>query len=118
MNKDHELGKIGEDIAANYLTRLGYKIIERNFECRQGEIDIIALHKKELVFIEVKTRTNISYGEASEAVNKFKRKHLLNSIKHYIYKRNLEDEYIRIDIIEVYINGDYIKINHIKQAIE
>lgn len=118
MNKDHELGKIGEDIAANYLTRLGYKIIERNFECRQGEIDIIALHKKELVFIEVKTRTNTFYGEASEAVNKFKRKHLLNSIKYYIYKRNLEDEYIRIDIIEVYINGDNIKINHIKQAIE
>ncbi len=118
MNKDHELGKIGEDIAANYLTRLGYKVIERNFECKQGEIDIIALHKKELVFIEVKTRTNTFYGEASEAVNKFKIKHLLNSIKYYIYKRNLQDEYIRIDIIEVYINGENIKINHIKQAIE
>lgn len=118
MNKDHELGKIGEDIAANYLTRLGYKIIERNFECQQGEIDIIALHKEELVFIEVKTRTNTFYGEASESVNKFKIKHLLNSIKYYIYKRNLQDEYIRIDIIEVYINGENIKINHIKQAIE
>ena len=118
MNKDHELGKIGEHIAANYLTRLGYKIIERNFECKQGEIDIIALHKEELVFIEVKTRTNTFYGEASESVNKFKIKHLLNSIKYYIYKRNLQDEYIRIDIIEVYINGENIKINHIKQAIE
>lgn len=118
MNKDHELGKIGEDIAANYITRLGYKIIERNFECKQGEIDIIALHKEELVFIEVKTRTNTFYGEASESVNKFKIKHLLNSIKYYIYKRNLQDEYIRIDIIEVYINGENIKINHIKQAIE
>ena len=118
MNKDHELGKIGEDIAANYLTRLGYKIIERNFECKQGEIDIIALHKEELVFIEVKTRTNTFYGEASESVNKFKIKHLLNSIKYYIYKRNLQDEYIRIDIIEVYINGENIKINNIKQAIE
>lgn len=118
MNKDHELGKIGEDIAANYLMRLGYKIIERNFECKQGEIDIIALHKEELVFIEVKTRTNTFYGEASESVNKFKIKHLLNSIKYYIYKRNLQDEYIRIDIIEVYINGENIKINHIKQAIE
>ncbi len=118
MNKDHELGKIGEEIAANYLTRQGYKIIERNFECKQGEIDIIAIHKKELVFIEVKTRSNMFYGQASEAVNKFKKKHLINSIKYYIYKRNLEDEYIRIDIIEVYINGENIKINHIKQAIE
>ena len=118
MNKDHELGKSGEDIAANYLKRLGYKIKERNFECKQGEIDIIALHKEELVFIEVKTRTNTFYAEASESVNKFKIKHLLNSIKYYIYKRNLQDEYIRRDIIEVYINGENIKINHIKQAIE
>ena len=43
MNKDHELGKLGEDVTANYITRLGYKVLERNFECNQGEIDIIAL---------------------------------------------------------------------------
>ena len=114
----HQIGKTGENLATKYLENLGYTIIERNFVAKQGEIDIIALHKEELVFIEVKTRTNTFYGEASESVNKFKIKHLLNSIKYYIYKRNLQDEYIRIDIIEVYINGENIKINHIKQAIE
>ena len=67
MYVSHELGRIGENIIADYITKLGYKVVERNFECNQGEIDIIAKDKEELVFIEVKTRTDISYGEASEA---------------------------------------------------
>lgn len=118
MNKDHELGKLGEEIIADYITRLGYKILDRNFECKQGEIDIIALDKEELVFIEVKTRTGINYGEASEAITKYKKRHLVNSIKYYLYKRNLEDEFIRIDVAEVYVKGKNIKINYIKKAIE
>ena len=75
------------------------------------------LHKKELVFIEVKTRTDMSYGEASEAVTYTKKRHLINSIKYYIYKRNLENEFIRIDVAEVYIKCGKVKINYIKQAI-
>ncbi len=108
----------GEELAANYLSKKGYKIIERNFECKQGEIDIIALYGKELVFVEVKTRTDMSYGEASEAITIFKLKHLINSIKYYLYTRNLQDEFIRIDVIEVYVKNNKIKINHIKKAIE
>ena len=74
MYVSHELGRIGENIIADYITKLGYKVVERNFECNQGEIDIIAKDKEELVFIEVKTRTDISYGEASEAVTNTKKK--------------------------------------------
>ena len=96
----------------------GYKILDRNFECSQGEIDIVALDRKEIVFVEVKTRTDMSYGEAAEAVTYYKLKHLLNSIKYYIYKRNLSNEFIRIDIIEVYVKNNNVKINHIKKAIE
>lgn len=73
MYVSHELGRIGENIIADYITKLGYKVVERNFECNQGEIDIIAKDKEELVFIEVKTRTDISYGEASEAVTNTKK---------------------------------------------
>ena len=86
MYVSHELGRIGENIIADYITKLGYKVVERNFECNQGEIDIVAKDKEELVFIEVKTRTDISYGEASEAVTDTKKRHLINSIKYYIYK--------------------------------
>ena len=118
MYVSHELGRIGEDIIADYITKLGYKVVERNFERNQGEIDIIAKDKEELVFIEVKTRTDISYGEASEAVTNTKKRHLINSIKYYIYKQKLENQPIRIDVAEVYINKGKVKVNYIKQAIE
>ena len=118
MYVSHELGRIGENIIADYITKLGYKVVERNFECNQGEIDIIAKDKEELVFIEVKTRTDISYGEASEAVTNTKKRHLINSIKYYIYKQKLENQPIRIDVAEVYINKGKVKVNYIRQAIE
>ena len=118
MYVSHELGRIGENIIADYITKLGYKVVERNFECNQGEIDIVAKDKEELVFIEVKTRTDISYGEASEAVTNTKKRHLINSIKYYIYQQKLENQPIRIDVAEVYINKGKVKVNYIKQAIE
>lgn len=117
MYLKHEIGKIGEDLASKYLEAAGYIIIERNFLARQGEIDIIAKDKKELVFIEVKTRTSDIYGKPVEAVNTQKQKHLLNTIKYYLYSKHLENEFIRIDVIEVYFNNDTYKINHIKQII-
>ena len=118
MYINQEIGKLGEDIAVNYLKQKGYKILDRNFECRQGELDIIALDKKEIVFIEVKTRTSNRYGLPSEAVNKIKQKHMLQSIKYYLYTRNLNDEFVRIDVIEVYIKDNVYKVNHIKKALE
>ena len=75
----HQTGKIGEDISIKYLENLGYTIIEKNFMAVQGEIDIIAKDNKELVFIEVKTRTNMLFGRPVEAVNLQKQKHLINT---------------------------------------
>ena len=118
MYYKQETGKSGEEIASIYLEKEGYIILERNFSCHQGEIDIIAKDKDEIVFIEVKTRTNNKYGLASEAVNKQKQNHLIRTIKYYIYINNYENNFIRIDVIEVYITNKKIKINHIKQAIE
>ena len=117
MYKRHEIGKLGEDLACRYLQNQGYKILERNFETRQGEIDIIALDKSEIVFIEVKTRSNISYGKPAEAVNEIKQNHLIKTIEYYIYSRHLENEFIRIDIIEIYLWKNKYRVNHIKQVI-
>lgn len=113
----HETGKLGEDLACKYLQNNGYKIIERNFEARQGEIDIIAIDKNELVFIEVKTRTTLRYGNPIEAVNENKQKHLIKTIKYYLYSRHLEEEFIRVDVIEIYLYKHRYKVNHIKQII-
>ena len=112
-----KLGMVGEDIACQYLIDNKYSIIERNFRCRQGEIDIIAKdnNKNELVFFEVKTRSNLKYGRAVEAVHKEKQKHIYCVVKYYIYKNKINEVPIRIDVIEVYIKDEKYKLNHIKQ---
>lgn len=118
MYYKQETGKTGEDIASEYLEKNKYSIIERNFRCNQGEIDIVAVDKNEIVFIEVKTRSNKNFGLPSEAVNIEKKKHLKRAIEYYVYIKKLEKCFIRIDVIEIYIKNNKIYLNHIKQAIE
>ena len=117
MYQKHIIGKFGEDEAAKYLENKGYKILDRNFYCKRGEIDIIALDKKEIVFIEIKSRTNGEYGLPCEAVTNTKIKHILKTAEYYLYIRNLEKEPVRIDVIEIFIQNRQIKINHLKQVI-
>lgn len=116
MNEKQLEGKMGEEEATRYLENEGYKIICNNFRCMQGEIDIIARDKKELVFIEVKTRTNKKYGEAREAVDKAKQKHICKAARYFLYKYKLESVFVRLDVIEVYLRNGRFIINHIKQA--
>ena len=108
----HNLGKTGEEIAEIYLIKNGYKILERNFSCRQGEIDIIARDIKEIVFVEVKTRTNKKYGEPIDSITYYKKKHLIKSIQFYLYLKKLDNAFIRIDIIEIYKKDDVFLNNH------
>ncbi len=116
MYEKHYLGKTGEMIATKYLIKNGYKIVTRNFRCKQGEIDIIAQDKNEIVFIEVKTRHNNNYGNPAQAVDKRKRTHILNATKYFIYINRLENRFIRFDVIEIY-QKDKFYINHIKNII-
>lgn len=114
-----EIGRWGENLACQYLKANHYDIIERNFWCRQGEIDIIAkdIKKKETVFIEVKTRSNFKYGNPAQAVNKEKQRHIKQVMKYYINRNHLKNEAIRIDVIEIYIKKSNYQINHIKQIL-
>lgn len=81
-----EFGNTGEDIATEYLEKQGYIILERNFYCKQGEIDIIAKDKNEVVFVEVKSRSDVGYGLPSEAVTKQKIKHLCRTARYFCIK--------------------------------
>lgn len=117
MYQSHETGKIGEELSIKYLQQNGYTIIQRNFECRQGEIDVIAKDKEEIVFIEVKTRASAKYGLPKEAVNQIKKKHIYKSAEFYIFLNKLEGKPVRIDVIEVYKRQNKFKIKHIKNAI-
>mgnify|MGYP000000691801 FL=1 len=113
------IGKSGEKIACEYLKLNNYKIMERNYSCYQGEIDIIAkdCKKNELVFIEVKTRTNKLYGRPIDAIDKNKKRHIYNSCKYYLYKNRITNCFIRIDAIEIYFVENKSIVNHIKQII-
>ena len=73
--------------------------------------------KNEKVFIEVKTRTNLNYGYPIEAVTQVKQKHIEKATQYYLYKNFIKNEYVRIDVIEVYLYKNKYKINHIKQII-
>ena len=115
MSTNIRKGKIGEDLARKHLIEKGYKILETNYRNKIGEIDIIALHRNILVFIEVKTRTSISYGYAFEAVNRHKQDKIINTSLGYIKYRNLKDIQYRYDIIEVYLTKKP-GIRHIKDA--
>ncbi|MFY9613201.1 MAG: YraN family protein [Tissierellaceae bacterium] len=110
-----EKGKEGERLAREYLMHEEYRILESNYRNKIGEIDIIAMDKEVLVFIEVKTRTSRSYGYAYEAVNYKKQRKIYNTSLIYIKDKMMDDFQLRYDIIEVYLtNNPYI--NHIKDA--
>ena len=117
MNEKQIEGRFGEMIATRYLKDLGYKIICNNFRCVQGEIDIVAKDNEEFVFIEVKTRKDKNYGEAREAVTARKQKHIKNAIQYYLYKNNIENAFIRIDVIEVYLQNGTARIKYVKHEI-
>lgn len=114
------LGFQGEMIATNFLIHRGYKIIDKNFFCKQGEIDIIALDSNSdcICFIEVKSRYSRSFGYPCESVNYRKIKRLKNTANYYIYKKNLYDINLRFDIIEILFSYEHpFKINQIKNVI-
>ncbi|HBI93896.1 MAG TPA: YraN family protein [Terrisporobacter glycolicus] len=109
-----EKGKLGEEIALKYIISKGGKVIEKNYRTKIGEVDIIAKLNGELVFVEVKSRSNINYGYPSESVNYKKKRKITNVAKYYILDNSLENLSIRFDVIEIYFNEK--KINHIVNA--
>lgn len=117
MYKRHIIGKFGEEVAERFLKQKGYKIIARNFSCRQGELDIIAENNEYLVFAEVKTRSNFLYGKPVEAVGNNKREHMYKVAKYYLHIRGWENRFIRFDVIEVYVDKGLARVNHIPQII-
>lgn len=96
-----KLGKTGEDLAASYLTNLGYTLIDRNYRVRGGEIDIIAEHESTLVFLEVKTRSNTKFGSPLEAVGPAKQKQIIYTAQHYLQCHDLFERDIRFDVLGI-----------------
>ncbi len=115
-------GRFGEDVAAQYLAKKKYKILEQNYRNKIGEIDIIAQKGDDLVFVEVKTRSSAEFGTPAQAVTYYKKQKLVNSARWYI-SEHPTDLNIRFDIIEVFgifteTGFELENINHIEYVFE
>ncbi len=118
FNKD--IGALGEDIAETHLKNLGYKVLDKNFRCRCGEIDLIAFNNGYLSFIEVKTRYGKNFGLPAESVNYSKQRKIYKAAQVYISYKNIADFNFRFDVIEVMLNNynNEFSINHIEDAFQ
>ena len=115
-----EVGRLGERLAAKFLRRRGYHIIETNFRCRGGEIDIIARQRDCLVFIEVRTRSSLSFGSPEESITQAKRSRLIFTALTYISSHSKLPEQWRIDVVAVEVDaqGQAKRIEIIENAVE
>lgn len=111
------IGSAGETAAANYLKRRRYKIIDRNYSCRFGEIDIIAQKDGYIVFVEVKTRKNEDFAMAREFVTYSKQQRLIKTAMLWLQQHDT-DLQPRFDVIEVIGEGIGRKLRHIENAFE
>jgi putative endonuclease len=115
MAEHLDTGKLGEDKAAAFLEDKGFEILARNFRFRHSEIDIISKKNKILTFVEVKTRTNVSFGMPEEFVDATKRRLIMKAAEQYIFDTDWHGD-IRFDVISVVITQHTVKIEHIEDA--
>jgi putative endonuclease len=122
QGKGHEnagVGSRGEELAAAFLERNGFRIVERNFRCKGGEVDIIARDGKTIVFIEVKSRRTLSYGVPQLAVTPFKQRQISKAALTWLSKKRLHDSPARFDVIAILLDNSYShQIEHIRDAFE
>ena len=114
MNQQ-ELGIYGENMACNYLLKMGYSILTRNYHYRKNEVDIIALFENQLIIVEVKTRQTAEIGEPWRAVTRSKQKSIIQVANDYIIKENIHLE-TRFDIVSIVHNGFRTDLEHIEDA--
>ena len=107
------VGKEGEEKAAHYLVKKGYQILEKNYRWGRGEIDIICKERNRIIFVEVKTRKNLNFGDPVEAVDRRKQRQIVKIAERYLVEKRLYDKIdCRFDVITLIEN----KIEHIEDA--
>lgn len=112
------LGFKGEGLAVKHLKNKGYKILQRNFRCKSGEIDIIASLGEVIAFVEVKTRTGDAFGTPAEAVDARRKQRYKNAANYFMYStgRDVNEYIVRFDVVEVIIAAGGRVLNHFENA--
>ena len=116
MPTKYQAGMQAQQLAESHLADKGYRILERNYRIRTGEVDIIAQHGNYIVFVEVKFRRSVDFGYPRESVGIAKQQRIIRTAMHYIAVRNIDGLDFRFDVIEVLAQGGKVEINHIENA--
>lgn len=112
----NELGRIGEDLAARYLTERGWDILDRNVRWREGELDLIAARAGVLAFVEVKTRRSTAFGSPAEAVTWRKATRIRLLAHRYLTERKPRTRSVRFDVMDIVRDGSGFRITHLEGA--
>ncbi len=117
--KRRETGILGEKLARRFVESRGYRVIETNYRCPQGEIDIVATLHEVLVFIEVRTKKSLSFGSPEESITPAKREHLRAAAENYRHEKNRRNSPWRIDVVALELDprGKARRIELIESAI-
>ena len=112
-------GNLGEQLAASHLERLGISVLERNYRCRAGEIDLVAQDGEELVFVEVRTRTSTAFGLPEDSITPRKQRKLAECALSYLAAHTAHGRPWRIDVIAVQLDrGRVVRLDHYKHALQ
>ena len=117
MSHNQIIGRWGEEVAAAYLEKKGYEILERNARTPYGELDLIARLRGRMVVVEVKTRTTASYGYPETAISARKQEHLAASAEHYAQERGIDHWQIDAISVEGKPNGGAPRITHFEDIL-
>ncbi len=117
MDKRKQTGRQGEEIAAAYLREKGYQIIERNWRCPVGELDLVGTERGILVFVEVRTRSGTRFGLAEESITPAKQARLIELAETYLQEKSLSAQAWRIDVIAVQMGSGAPQVKHIENAV-
>jgi len=117
MDQRGRTGRQGEEIAASYLVVKGYNIVDRNWRCKIGELDIVAESEGTLVFVEVRTRTGDRFGTALESITPAKQARLVELAQTYLQESATAPRSWRIDVVAVQLGSGLPQIDHIENAV-
>lgn len=119
MEQRKQLGNDSESLAGRFLVQKGYKIVESNFSCKRGEIDLIVRKENFLVFVEVRSKTSVQYGQPLETVNAKKQEKIRKTAEYYLYVHpELAELYCRFDVISVLWQNGKVRLNWIADAFQ
>jgi len=112
-------GRLGERLAAQYLESHGYRVVERNYRCRMGEIDLVVEGPDSLVFVEVRTKRQPCLYRPEETISSAKARRVVALAEHYLAGSGQEERPWRVDVVAVELNqqGTAVRINHFPDAI-